>query len=29
MMENIRRDFLNGVALTNGAGVLAPSNLWR
>lgn len=23
-----RRDFLNGVALTTGAGVLAPSNLW-
>lgn len=23
-----RRDFLNGVALTTGVGVLAPSNLW-
>lgn len=29
MSEKItRRDFLNGVALTTGAGVLAPSNLW-
>ena len=29
MSEKItRRDFLNGVALTTGAGVLAPTNLW-
>ena len=29
MSEKItRRDFLNGVALTTGAGVLAPANLW-